>query len=854
MITQGTQYNPKYDNDNITELSDKDNPPLTSEGGIAYSLAMLKNQSALNVVFITVLLLGFQPGLIYGEVAPENRTPYISTYYIEPSVAVGQVAKIGYYVTDFEQREYLYDDDSERFLIEYWVNGAYHRLEEVAAGDHELNLGVLPPGKVLFALQATDKLGVKSHRLYQEFRVIDPAAQAIKPEEVLYPDLAAFNISSNDTNPVATTVGLTALIRWASENGYRKVVLPEGRYRISETNTVLMASNVTLDMNGATFKLNPNALDKTMMLEFIDCYDAHVVNGTFEGDLLEHDFDTAPNNSEWVHALKISQGSEYCTVENLMVTNVTGYGTGTNHRHTYDRMAAIGDKFVPGDIDEEGNEIPSEVRTTNSNYIDIARFLESYGFIQLGVYLGYQGNPAQHWVYKAHFYDEAQRYIESIEGYLYRRLYPPATARYARFTLYSTAQPTTLCVYNFRSPYNCVFRNVKHVDVRCVGMAPCGLNNMLVEGCTFNNCGMKSAKCAFDAEDGWDLMQDFFFRNNVFETNPHNEFLTCAGHNFVMEHNVMKSYIYDRTRSYVLRGNQHKSATYKYGTGVRTGYSRVSGNTNMGLATMTSVTTVPDKWQAVRDDLCLGGVAGDIGQMLKFYRCEIKGGRLNAAVEACQVWGVTNDGSYFAISSSIVSNSHLKQSLVTKATINDSTLENSLLTVQGGKITVSGSQLNNTTAVIGTGWLTNCVFVFNDNVINLAPSQNSFLTVGNSFKWLLFSNNLVRATAPNLKFVTLTNPNASGTTINSNMWVAFANNRFEAAGGNLLHANYAPAGYHRLQVDFHTNVYNHIGFNNTVLDKLKQVEISILPALPTQLGVYFDLDKVPRNPAAPRLN
>lgn len=139
---------------------------------------------------LLLVAAGIRQGLA-AEVAPVNRAPYISTYYIRPKVPLGEAAVIDYYVTDFDHKEYLDDDTSERFVIEYWVNGAKGALADVPAGDRSLNLGVLPKGRVLFALQATDRLGIKSHRLYQEFRVVDPAEEVIQPGEVFHPDLAA---------------------------------------------------------------------------------------------------------------------------------------------------------------------------------------------------------------------------------------------------------------------------------------------------------------------------------------------------------------------------------------------------------------------------------------------------------------------------------------------------------------------------------------------------------------------------------------------------------------------------------------------------------------------------------------
>src|SRR5690606_15730687 len=130
--------------------------------------------------------------------------------------------------------------------------------------------------------------------------------------------------------------------------------------------------------------------------------------------------------------------------------------------------------------------IDSEIRTTNDGFVAVWAFIESHGFIQFGVYLGYQGNPARPTcVYEAHFYDEDEQYLESIRGYFYRRLYPPEGARFAKFTLLSAATPENLTVYNFLTPYNCAFINVHHENVRHVGMAPTGFANLLVEGNTF---------------------------------------------------------------------------------------------------------------------------------------------------------------------------------------------------------------------------------------------------------------------------------------------------------------------------------------------------------------------------------
>lgn len=44
-----------------------------------------------------------------------NEVSYISTYYIQPKVVLGEDVRINYYVTDFFHKEYLHDDFSEKY-------------------------------------------------------------------------------------------------------------------------------------------------------------------------------------------------------------------------------------------------------------------------------------------------------------------------------------------------------------------------------------------------------------------------------------------------------------------------------------------------------------------------------------------------------------------------------------------------------------------------------------------------------------------------------------------------------------------------------------------------------------------
>jgi hypothetical protein len=767
------------------------------------------------VVFAVILSALFPTFSAQAQTIDINAVPYLATYYIQPKVDAGKSATINYYVTDAAQKEYMKDDHSETFTVEYWVNGAKSTLANVKAGDNSFALKPLPAGRVLLALQATDQAGRKSHRLYQEFLVVNPADEIIPKDKILTPDLGQFGIFNDDTHPVETSKGLTEMLKWAGDNGYRKVVMPKGTYRLDEKSTVQMATRLTLDMNGSTFKLNPNALDKAMMFEMVNCFDSHVVNGTFEGDLKEHDFKNAPNNSEWVCAINLGQDTQYCSYENVKIVDVTGYGSNTgiggNGTRTYSATSPKNaGTFAPGDINAQGEVVPSEARTTNDKPVDISPFLESHGFIQLGVYLGYQGNPAGNWVYKASFYDADQKFIESIEGYMYRRLYPPKNAKFARFTLFSTATPKNLSLFDFRAPYNCAFINVQHENVRCVGMCPSGFSNLLVEGNTFENCGFASAKCAFDSEDGWDLMQDLTFRNNVFGKNPNNEFLTAAGHNFVVENNTMKVYMWDRTKGAVFRNNTIKSAGFLFGTLNRSGYPRISGNTFQGNVSLDTQAKEPDREYSVRDSVLEGGagvrVPKDGRSAAFYYKCKINGGNLNAKAVACDIKDIQNAGGTFEIYDSTIDNSLLKSSgYGGLSKVVGSTIKNSHLSTQGGTMLLEKNKISDSECSAGGDWSDGHEWILNDNTID--TSLDHLVYIGNSYKRVALKGNTVNSTDPKFSAVLLYNPTKETLT---KQVINITDNTFNARGGTVLNVLRLPNAAATLTVHLFNNTCNGI--------------------------------------------
>ena len=381
----------------------------------------------------------------------------------------------------------------------------------------------------------------------------------------------------------ATREGLQNLLNDVKSQGYNYIELLPGVYRIDHEDTIYIPNEFTLDMNGATIKLNQFTGDRAMMLDINNVTDSHVINGNVVGDYYEHDYTNSPNNSEWVSGVMISNGSKYCSYENINISDITGYGTSNgidpdNGGYLHYIVGGV-PGFELGDIDRTtGNPIKSENRST-SNYVDLSK-AAGYDYLQVSRYLGYQGVAGGTWNIICHFYDSNKDYIKSIDSYQYRVVKIPENAKFMKVTLLNSTCPNDLSVQYFRIPTNCAFKNIKIDNARCVGVAPAAMSNMLFENMEITRSGQSSAKCAFDAEDGWDMMQDCTFRNMDFHNNPNNEFLSCAGHNFVIENmKAGKIHLWPRINSVVIRNNNNiTSLNAGYDGITRSGYPRLENN------------------------------------------------------------------------------------------------------------------------------------------------------------------------------------------------------------------------------------------------------------------------------------
>ena len=141
-----------------------------------------------------------------GYMPPEMlKYPYISTYYVKPTVKVGSPVKIAFFVTDFESSKIRFLDDSFRFTVRCtWIgpDGKAHETEQrkVPSGDGAFDLGRLPAGEYDVAVWAVDEKGRESHRVWHTFRVVEPKELEIPADRVYAvteADLDAYGIRAD---------------------------------------------------------------------------------------------------------------------------------------------------------------------------------------------------------------------------------------------------------------------------------------------------------------------------------------------------------------------------------------------------------------------------------------------------------------------------------------------------------------------------------------------------------------------------------------------------------------------------------------------------------------------------------
>ena len=454
-------------------------------------------------------------------------------------------------------------------------------------------------GYVVFAPAKNGKFIYRS----KDFRKVVPGARH---------DAAAL-----ERRAATNSVALTKYLADLASNGVRKVVLPKSTVRLSATKLMLVPSHLTLDLGGGKLKINTSSALGGTPIQLFRVEDAHIVNGTLEGQYFEYSYETCGSqNPEHVGLASMFGDVRYCSFENLDVRYTVGAGTSfgiTWLENPYARpkwevrewtqrnriqgfnipkpkkgaAPVTNDDWTPGILTPKGEVADNGEGCFTSPFRELG-MLTKKRFLTVSRFLGYRGMSTLSDYFSIAFYDAEKRFISGEIGFQYHKVFIPKGAAFMRISIdvdnIGKARDCDLKAFLTYTPHDCVWRNVRYSYCRTQGLSIVDGFNMLFEDIDITRSGDESCRCASDAEDGWDGMQNMTFRRVNCHDNPNGEFTVCCGHSFVYEDCTARFGVNQRVHSAIWRRCRIKGGTWDCLTLTRDGYKRFEDNTYVGGA------------------------------------------------------------------------------------------------------------------------------------------------------------------------------------------------------------------------------------------------------------------------------
>ena len=514
------------------------------------------------------------------DVLPRKfRFPHINSKYFKNIVDLNEDIVIPLYITDYHQKEYLYDLHSEKFTLCYQINdNDIVTINNICAGDYNLIIpGISVENNYTISLYVIDRFGVSSPTLYKKVWVRNQSDYVITESQtytITKNDLDKYGIKNNNSADITdldnTLNGLTSLFQEIKDNGYKKAILLNGIYRIpynDRVNPILIPSNFTLDMNGSTFKQNPPTLEEynadkgSLICQMRNCFDSHIMNGILDGDYVERlvvneelgkDLITG-SKGEQVWAFNFYGTCEYCTFENMTVNNITCYALSAKHSgSSYFHMTLNPsvNESIPwltnSSIDINTGNVESLSGFCLSDYYDISNVIK-YGYMVFGVFLGSGGIVGgKSWKYIAFWYDKDKNYIGYNNACQYRKLKFPPNAYYVRINIVAdefTPSYHSHMIYYFEYNTNCAYKNITANNCRSCVFNPDYYKDLLIENANIADSGQSITPAPIDFEDGWQNGQDCYMKNlSATKNNAGSDtIILCSGFNYIFD-NVNMGY------------------------------------------------------------------------------------------------------------------------------------------------------------------------------------------------------------------------------------------------------------------------------------------------------------------------
>ena len=544
------------------------------------------------------------------------EVPQVVCYYFKPTFNISEDIVIPLYITDYINSDYLFEDNSKTFTLKALFNSS-ESTQTVGIGDFSLNLGKASSTGVNYAIiTCTDNItGMESYEQYVPFIVTDESYN-ITDSNTYYMttnDLNTYSIKNDDSKVaedlISTRKGLTQFFSDKASEGYKKIVLLENSIFRMDYSTVsgdgtpiIIPSNTTIDMNGSTFRINPQSTNTASGSYIVGnggnsntCLENGILQGSYKysGAPNGDDWDTFPyTNADGDITCESAGSYNFCgginnTLRNMTVKNIQGYSItankGPNHHAIW---FGINKSTCKSCYIKNGVEIDDpDMLTTNITKINTN--IKNDGNMCFNRYNGYMGYKGRDGIEFFHWYDNDQNYIKTTKGHQFRVNIIPEEAQYVRVTLFYTLSDSTDDHAFFQSidaPTHINIENVTSMNTRTCAITSSDYSFMRIYGCTFDNCGRNITPCWLDLEDGYEYGHNLYIDSCSVTNSPSTVDCICQyANNLVVENCTNVSFSLAKCKNVTFRNNQTtKTFIMKKPWMVHNGYRRVYNNTTYG--------------------------------------------------------------------------------------------------------------------------------------------------------------------------------------------------------------------------------------------------------------------------------
>lgn len=633
-------------------------------------------------------------------------------------------------------------------------------------------------------------------------------------------ELDRFDIRNDGVISETNATGLTDAIKYAEEEGYKRVLFPKGTYVIKAPTPITIDSkNLIIDLNESTIKMQDEQYEESWKLMDVKETSENLVieNGTLEGNRFSDDFDYSNKYNEWTILMIL--GGDNITVDNIVFKDAPGYGIGTvTGNGSSERTALQPTHFELGNIDDEGALVDDDTTMRTNIFFDITKFGDQF---EMGYILGYQGYPyLVNKEYYTYFYDEEENFITKIKCNQFVKSDIPKNAKYIKLVINQTEleTPSTALAWisNVKGFRNSTVKNCTFEHNATLGLATGG-QNIVYEGNKFIENGVeidgnkaRNPAAAVDLEDAWELMQNITFRNNIFEGNRF-DIISCAGDGLVIENNYFDAgiQIYKRTTNYTVTGNIIDSKTTGFTSYESSFGGHVYGNTYMnarvsayyvewlsGPKDIEKEVAIMEEEKFINTQITLTSsneVADNLKQVLKnSYITGKKEGTpfLKGIYDGCTFEDFT------AYDLAIIKNSKIINSTLQcedDTTFINTTMEDTkIVTQSASSITIDSSELTNTTIRANT-WANPAVSISitNSTITNTNEEDNILYLSAGKAKDIVVSNNTINSINDVINIYDTTYSTPDGKLVAENNKVTIPEGKYFVTGKNVTSGSYS---------------------------------------------------------------